>query len=101
MSEVLKEKGKLVVACAEGNNIFSRFHKFSPDIAFVHGVTLLMIACSCGCSNIVKSLVDAEANVYQTDSFGFQAIDYCKKDSPMYKLLGIQWNEETVKIKRT
>ena len=97
LSEVSLEKRQLVVTCVKGNNIFSRFHKFSPDITFVHGVTLLMIACSCGHSSIVKALVDAGANVHQTDSFGFQAIDYCKKDSQMHRLLGIQWNEEMIK----
>ena len=91
LSEISLEKRQLVFACVKGNNIFSRFHNFSPDITFVHGVTLLMIACSCGCSNIVKALVDAGVNFHQTDSFGFQAIDYCRKDSPMYRLLGIQW----------
>ena len=97
LSEILLEERQLIVACVKGNYVFSRFHKLSPDITFVHGVTLLMIACSCGHSSIVKSLVNAGANVHQTDSFGFQAIDYCKNDSPMHRLLGIQWNEETVK----
>ena len=97
MSEISLEKRQLVFACVQGNNILSRFHNFSPDITLVHGVTLLMIACSCGHFSIVKSLADAGANVDQTGSFGFQAINYCKKDSPMYRLLGIQWNEETIK----
>ena len=97
LPEILSEQRQLIVACVEDKNILSRFHKFFPDITFVHGVTLLMIACSCGHSSIVTALVDAGANVHQTDSFGFQAIDYCKKDSPMYRLPGIQWNEKTVK----
>ena len=97
LSEISLEKRQIVFACVKGNNIFSRFHKFSPDITFVHGVTLLMIVCSCGHSSIVKALVDAGANVHQNDSYGFQAIDYCKKDSSMHRLLGIQWNEETIK----
>ena len=97
LSKVSLEKRQLLDACVKGNNIFSRFHKFSPDITFVHGVTLLMIACSCEHFSIVKALVDAGANAHQADSFGIQAIDYCKKDSPMYRLLGIQWNEKKVK----
>ena len=95
--EISLEKRQLVFACVKGNNIFSRFRNFSPDITFVHGVTLLIIACSCGHFSIVKALADAGANVDQTDSFGFQVIDYCKKDLPMYRLLEIQWNEETIK----
>ena len=97
LAQISVDERELVAACVKGDNIFSRFHKFSPDITLVHGVTLLMIACSCGHSSIVKGLVDAGANVHQADSFGFRAIDYCKKDSPMYRLLGIQWNEETIK----
>ena len=92
LSEVSSEQRELVVACIKRNIIFikSALPKFSPDAEFVHGVTLLMIACSCGHSSIVKTLVDAGADIHRDDKFGYGAMDYCKKNSPILQILGSQ-----------
>ena len=58
----------LITACM--NNDLATFSNslHHPDVEFVHGVTLLMIACSCGRISIVKALLNAE--------FGKKAIDF-------------------------
>ena len=98
LSKVSSDQRELVVACVNRNIAFikSALPKFSPDAEFVHGVTLLMIACSCGHSSIVKTLVDTGANVHKVDEFGLKAVDYCDKHSPIPEILGFQQNKETV-----
>ena len=92
LSAVSSDQRELVVACVNRNIAFikSALPKFSPDVEFVHGVTLLMIACSCGHSSIVKTLVDTGANVHKVDEFGHGAVDYCDKNSPILQILGFQ-----------
>ena len=98
LSEVSSEQRELVVVCVNRNIAFikSALPKFSPDVEFVHGVTLLMIACSCGHSSIVKTLVDTGANVHKVDEFGLKAVDYCDKHSPIPEILGFQQGKEAV-----
>ena len=98
LSEVSSDQRELVVACFNRNITFikSALPKFSLDAEFVHGVTLIMIACSCGHSSIVKTLVDAGASVHKVDEFGHGAVDYCDKHSPMTGILGSQNGKETV-----
>ena len=98
LSEVSSDQRELVVACVNRNITFikSALPKFSPDAEFVHGVTLLMIACSCEHSSIVKTLVDTGANVRKVDEFGFKAVDYCDKHSPIPEILGSQQGKEVV-----
>ena len=98
LSKVSSDQRELVVACIKRNITFikSALPKFSPDAEFVHGVTLLMIACSCGHSSIVKTLVDTEANVHKVDEFGLKAVDYCDKHSSIPEILGSQQGKEAV-----
>ena len=92
LSTVSFDQRELVVACVNRNIAFigSALPKFSPDVEFVHGVTLLMIACSCGHSSIVKTLVDTGADIHRVDEFGHGAVDYCDKHSPVLQILGSQ-----------
>ena len=98
LSEVSLDQRELVVACVNRNIAFiiSALPKFSLNAEFVHGVTLLMIACSCGHSSIVKTLVDTGANVHKVDEFGLKAVDYCDKHSPIPEILGSQQDKEAV-----
>ena len=98
LSEVSSDQRELVVACVNRNTAFIKraLPKFSPDVEFVHGVTLLMIACSCGHSSIVKTLVNAGANVHKVDEFEFKAVDYCDEHSPIPEILGSQQGKEAV-----
>ena len=98
LSEVSSDQRELVVACVNRNIAFikSALPKFSPDAEFVHGVTLLMIACSCGHSSIVKTLVDTGADVHKVDEFGLKAVDYCDEHSPIPEILGSQQGKEAV-----
>ena len=98
LSEVSSDQRELVVACVNRNIAFIKtaLPKFSPDVEFVHGVTLLMIACSCGHSSIVKTLVDTGADVHKVDEFGLKALDYCDEHSPIPEILGSQQGKEAV-----
>ena len=98
LSAVSFDQRELVVACVNRNIAFikSALPKFSSDALFVHGVTLLMIACSCGHSSIVKTLVDTGANVHEVDEFGLKAFDYCDEHSPIPEILGSQQGKEAV-----
>ena len=98
LSNVSSNLRDLVVACVNGNTSFimGSLPQFSQDIEFVHGVTLLMIACSCGQSSIVKVLVDAGAKVHKVDEFGFTAKTYCKENSPILEILMNPQDEVTV-----
>ena len=78
---------ELVLACVNNNFATVRSNLHHPDIEFVHGVTLLMIACSCGHTSIVKAL-DAGASTVKEDEFDKKPIDYCEKNSPILAILG-------------
>ena len=79
---------ELVLACVNNNLATVRSNLHHPDIDFVHGVTLLMIACSCGHTSIVKALVDAGASTIKEDEFGYKAVNYCEKNSSILAILG-------------
>ena len=79
---------ELVLACVNNNLATVRSNLHHPDIEFVHGVTLLMIACSCGRTSIVKALLDAGASTIKEDEFEKKPIDYCEKNSLILAILG-------------
>ena len=97
LTQVSSDKRELVVACVKGETVFVNcaLMKFSPNVHFVNGVSLLMIACSCGHSSIVKALVNAGANVHNLDDFGLNAYYYCNKNSPIPEILGLKQSIET------
>ena len=85
----------LVLACVNNDLAAIRSNLCHPDIEFVHGVTLLMIACSCGHTSIVKALLNAGASTIKEDEFGNKAFDYCEKNSSILAMLG--FNNKTMK----
>ena len=46
------------------------------DVEFVHGVTPLMVASSCGQVILVDALIESGADVNKTDEFGCTALNY-------------------------
>ena len=98
LSEVSFDQRELVVACVNRNIAFikSALPKFSLNAEFVHRVTLLMIACSCEHSSIVKTLVDTGADVHKSDEFGLKAVDYCDEHSPIPEILRFQQGKEAI-----
>ena len=78
----------LVLACVNNDLAAVRSNLCHPDIEFVHGVTLLMIACSCGHTSIVKALLNAGASTIKEDEFKNKAFDYCEKNSTILAILG-------------
>ena len=98
LSAVSFDQRELVIACVNRNIAFikSAMPKFSSNAEFVHGVTLLMIACSRGHSSIVKTLVDTGANVHKVDEFGLKAVDYCDEHSPIPEILRSQNGKKAV-----
>ena len=88
LAQVSSDKRELVAACVEGDFVYIKSVVRHPDgVEFVHGVTPLMVACSCGHSDIVKALLDAGASVSRSDEFGYKAVDYCEKHSPILDIL--------------
>ena len=86
---------ELVVSCVKGDLAYIKRHLHCPDdVEFVHGVTVLMVACSCGHTSIVKALLEAGASVNRSDEFGYKAVDYCEKHSPILDILN---NKEPTK----
>ena len=87
---------EIVVSCVKGDLTYIKQHCIpSPDdVQFVHGVTLLMLACSCGHTTIVKALLEAGASVNRNDEFGYKAIDFCEEHSPILDILN---NKEPTK----
>ena len=70
---------KLLVAAAEGdlqmlNRMLYDF-RMSPDTPLVAGITSLMIAASSGHIKIVKSLIQAGADVHKRNNEGYNALD--------------------------
>ena len=78
LSQLSSERRDLVIACVKGDPAFIKNSKLhcSVDGEFVYGITLLMIAFSCGKASIVQYLLDAGASILKEDEFGFKAIDY-------------------------
>ena len=88
LPEVSSDKRKLVAAFVEGDLVYIKSVVRHPDgVEFVHGVTPLMVACSCDHSDVVKALLDAGASVSRSDEFGYKAVDYCEEHSPIPDIL--------------
>ena len=70
----------LIISCAEGDlgSLVDQLISggISPDVQFVHGITLLMIASSCGHTDIVEALITAGVNINKKDEFGCTALDF-------------------------
>ena len=95
LPQVSSANRELVVSCVKGDLAYIKRHLHCPDdFEFVHGVTLLMVACSCGHTSIVKALLEAGASVNRSDEFGYKAVDYCEEHSPILDILN---NKEPTK----
>ena len=95
LPQVSSANRELVVSCVKGDLAYIKRHLHCPDdVEFVHGVNLLMVACSCGHTSIVKALLEAGASVNRSDEFGYKAVDYCEKHSPILDILN---NKEPTK----
>ena len=53
--------------------------KIIPEVQFIHNITPLMIASSCGHTDIVEALILSGANVNKTDDLGYTALDYAEQ----------------------
>ena len=80
--QLSSDKRELVIICVKRDLAFikSKFHDY-VDTEFVHGVTLMMIASSCGKASIMQYLLDSGVSILKEDEFGFKAIDYIDKNS--------------------
>ena len=87
---------ELVLACVNNDLATISNNLRYPDIEFVHGVTLLMIACSCDRTGIVKALINAGASTIKEDEFKNKAIDFCKKNSSILAMI-LQTGDEPTK----
>ena len=88
LPQVSSANRELVVSCVKGDLAYIKRHLHCPDdVEFVHGVTVLMVACSCGHTSIVKALIEAGASVNRSDEFGYKAVDYCEEHSPILDIL--------------
>ena len=67
----------LLVAAAEGDlgTLISMIIGMSPDTPLVAGITPLMIAASCGHTELVEALIQAGADVNKTNNEGMNALD--------------------------
>ncbi len=95
LPQVSSANRELVVSCVKSDLAYIKRHLHCPDdVEFVHGVTLLMVACSCGHTSIVKALLEVGASVNRSDEFGYKAVDYCEEHSPILDILN---NKEPTK----
>ncbi len=75
------DQRQLVLACVNNDLATISINPRYPDIEFVHGVTLLMIACSCDHAGIVNTLINAGASTIKEDEFGLKAFYYVQENS--------------------
>ena len=70
----------LIVSCVEGDLGYIlnelKSNEMMLDVEFVHGVTPLMVASSCGQVILVDALIESGADVNKTDEFGCTALNY-------------------------
>ena len=90
ITDLTTEKKELLISCVVGSleDVVGKLHESSlhPDTPLVAGLTLLMIASSCGYIELVEYLVIIEADVNQRDIFW--------KYTPLfYAILGSKSNE--------
>ena len=80
--EIVSDHTALLISCVEGDlgSVVDQLMsgKMTPDVQFVHGVTPLMVAASCGCTDIVDALIQSSANINNTDDFGDSALDFAE-----------------------
>ena len=90
ITDLTTEKKELLISCVVGSleNVVSKLHEsgLHPDAPLVGGLTLLMIASSCGHIELVEYLLTIEAGVKQRDTFR-------KYTSLFYAILGSKSNE--------
>ena len=95
LPQVSSANRELVVSCVKGDLAYIKRRLHCPDdVELVHGVTVLMVACSCGHASIVKALLETGASVSRSDEFGYKAVDYCEEHSPILDILN---NKEPTK----
>ena len=90
ITDLTTDKKELLISCVVGSleDVISKLHEsgLHPDTPLVGGLTLLMIASSCGYIELVEYLVIMEADVNQRDMFW--------KYTPLfYAILGSKSNE--------
>ena len=90
ITDLTTDKKELLISCVVGSleDVISKLHEscLHPDTSLVGGLTLLMIASSCGYIELVEYLVIMEADVNQRDTFW--------KYTPLfYAILGSKSNE--------
>ena len=90
ITDLTTDKKELLISCVVGSleDVISKLHEsgLHPDTPLVGGLTLLMIASSCGYIELVEYLVLLEANINQRDTFW--------KYTPLfYAILGSKSNE--------
>ena len=90
ITDLSTDKKELLISCVVGSleDVISKLHEsgLHPDTRLVGGLTLLMIASSCGYIELVEYLVIIEANINQRDIFW--------KFTPLfYAILGNKSNE--------
>ena len=80
--EIVSDHSALLISCVEGDlgSVVDQLMsgKMTPDVKFVHGVTPLMVAASCGRTDIVDALIQSSANINHTDDFGDSALDFAE-----------------------
>ena len=90
ITDLTTDKKELLISCVVGSleDVISKLHESGvhPDTPLVGGLTLLMIASSCGYIELVEYLVIIEADVNQRDMFW-------KFTSLFYAILGSKSNE--------
>ena len=90
ITDLTTDKKELLISCVVGSleDVISKLHEsgLHPDTPLVGGLTLLMIASSCGHIELVEYLVIMEADVNQRDIF-------CECTPLFYAILGSKSNE--------
>ena len=90
ITDLTTDKKELLISCVVGSleDVISKLHEsgIHPDTSLVGGLTLLMIASSCGYIELVEYLVIMEGDINQRDIFW--------KYTPLfYAILGSKSNE--------